>query len=170
MDSNLIKLTLEWGQDKGILSPENKFKQYAKMIEELGEYAESHQLCSDQQASEMGDVFVTLIILMSQTGVSPFAIFRDSLSTYNRAGQWIKGWDSSDTYILRNAAKIGGDLFKGRDMQYAYHTFAQALIHRCKFSKLDPSECLQIAYNKISKRTGKTIDGKFIKSEDLNDE
>ena len=32
----------------------------------------------------------------------------------------------------------------------------------------DIEECLQMAYDKISKRTGKMIDGMFYKSEDIN--
>lgn len=43
------------------------------------------------------------------------------------------------------------------------------LIILCEQLGLDPMECLSMAYNKISKRTGKTINGQFIKSEDLNE-
>lgn len=32
---------------------------------------------------------------------------------------------------------------------------------------LDPLECLQSAYNEIKNRTGQTVDGVFVKSEDL---
>lgn len=41
------------------------------------------------------------------------------------------------------------------------------LIILCKQLDIDPVECLDMAYKKISKRTGKTINGQFIKSEDL---
>lgn len=41
------------------------------------------------------------------------------------------------------------------------------LIILCKQLGLDPIMCLDMAYKKISKRTGKTINGQFIKSEDL---
>lgn len=44
------------------------------------------------------------------------------------------------------------------------------LIILCEQLGLDPMECLSMAYNKISKRTGKTINGQFIKSEDLNEQ
>ena len=37
----------------------------------------------------------------------------------------------------------------------------------CKQLGIDCVECLQLAYDKISKRRGKTIDGIFIKEEDL---
>lgn len=41
------------------------------------------------------------------------------------------------------------------------------LIILCKQLGISPERCLEMAYNKISKRTGKTINGIFIKEEDL---
>lgn len=43
------------------------------------------------------------------------------------------------------------------------------LIVLCKQLGIDCVECLEMAYKKISKRTGKTINGTFVKSEDLNE-
>lgn len=41
------------------------------------------------------------------------------------------------------------------------------LIILCKQLDIDPVECLDMAYEKISKRKGKTVNGTFIKEEDL---
>lgn len=41
------------------------------------------------------------------------------------------------------------------------------LIILCKQLDIDSVECLDMAYEKISKRRGKTIDGTFVKEEDL---
>lgn len=41
------------------------------------------------------------------------------------------------------------------------------LIILCEQIGIDPVECLAMAYDKISKRKGKTINGQFIKEEDL---
>lgn len=41
------------------------------------------------------------------------------------------------------------------------------LIILCKDLGIDPTECLEMAYKKIKNRKGKTVDGKFIKAEDL---
>lgn len=41
------------------------------------------------------------------------------------------------------------------------------LIILCEQIGIDPIKCLEMAYNKISKRKGKTINGQFIKEEDL---
>ena len=42
-----------------------------------------------------------------------------------------------------------------------------ALIILCKQIDIDPIICLEKAYKKIAKRSGKTINGTFVKSEDL---
>lgn len=44
------------------------------------------------------------------------------------------------------------------------------LIILCEQIGIDPVECLSMAYEKISKRKGKTINGTFVKEEDLIDE
>ncbi|MDU5700452.1 MAG: MazG-like family protein [Finegoldia magna] len=41
------------------------------------------------------------------------------------------------------------------------------LIILCNQLGIDPVECLEMAYEKISKRHGKTVNGLFIKEEDL---
>lgn len=41
------------------------------------------------------------------------------------------------------------------------------LIILCEQIGIDPVECLEIAYDKISKRKGRTINGCFVKEEDL---
>lgn len=41
------------------------------------------------------------------------------------------------------------------------------LIILCEQIGIDPVECLSMAYEKISKRKGKTINGTFVKEEDL---
>ena len=41
------------------------------------------------------------------------------------------------------------------------------LIILCEQLGITPIECLEFAYKKISKRKGKTINGVFIKEEDL---
>lgn len=41
------------------------------------------------------------------------------------------------------------------------------LIILCEDLEIDPIVCLEMAYRKISKRRGRTINGTFVKSEDL---
>ena len=43
------------------------------------------------------------------------------------------------------------------------------LIILCEQIGIDPVECLSMAYEKISKRKGRTINGTFVKEEDLDE-
>ena len=66
--------------------------------------------------------------------------------------------------------KIAGTFAKNRnrrDMMLEMGDIFVTLIILCEQIGIDPMECLSMAYEKISKRTGKTINGVFIKEEDL---
>lgn len=86
----LQKLTLEWADDKDLLHSENAEKQFMKFIEEVFEFkSEFDYLCRIGQSPEevysdyeqietqenmdleMGDIFVTLIILCEQLDIDP---------------------------------------------------------------------------------------------------
>ena len=72
MDS-LIKEVLAWADQKGLLKIENAPKQYMKFIEEVGEFTEciTKNKPKEELQKELGDVFVTLIILAGQLGIDP---------------------------------------------------------------------------------------------------
>lgn len=54
-----------------------------------------------------------------------------------------------------------------KDMMLEMGDIFVTLIILCEDLKIDPVVCLEMAYEKISKRKGKTINGTFVKSEDL---
>lgn len=64
--------------------------------------------------------------------------------------------DVQKKIILRDVRLEMGDIFV-------------TLIILCEQIGIDPEECLSMAYEKISKRKGKTINGQFIKEEDLDE-
>ena len=55
------------------------------------------------------------------------------------------------------------------DMQLEMGDIIVTLIILCKQLGIEPQECLELAYDKIKDRKGKTIDGCFVKAEDLHD-
>lgn len=60
------------------------------------------------------------------------------------------------------------DTFLAYTRQYLMLEFGDVLVTLCILAKqldLDPTTCLEMAYNKISVRKGKTVDGVFIKEE-----
>ena len=77
---DLQKLTLEWAKDKDLLHEANAEKQFMKFIEEVFEFKtefdDKQRFAPDcidinNLKLEMGDVFVTLIILCEQIGIDP---------------------------------------------------------------------------------------------------
>ena len=86
----LKELILEWADDKDLLHAENADKQFMKFVEEVFEFKSemdyltrigqsSEEVYSDYEQIEaqenmeleMGDIFVTLIILCKQIGINP---------------------------------------------------------------------------------------------------
>lgn len=87
--------------------------------------------------------------------------FRDEWTLYNDELSFNNGFGEidEDAYIYELADNMEdemGDIFV-------------TLIILCQQLSLDPVACLRRAYEKISKRKGKTINGQFIKQEDLED-
>ena len=88
--------------------------------------------------------------------------FNDSFTAVKLASQL---WEQSRSQGVN--IKFENELFK--DMKLEMGDIFVTLIILCEQLGLDPMECLSMAYDKISQRTGKTINGQFIKSEDLNE-
>ncbi|KWZ87070.1 hypothetical protein HMPREF3224_02045 [Anaerococcus hydrogenalis] len=68
--------------------------------------------------------------------------------------------------------KIAGTFAKTRNkknMMLEMGDIFVTLIILCEDLEIDPIVCLEMAYKKISKRQGKTINGMFYKAEDLNE-
>ena len=101
--TELEKLVLEWADEKDLLHEENTEKQFMKFIEEVFEFkTEMDNELSyndpyvdeavDRLMLEMGDVFVTLIILCEQLGITPAECLELAYKTISkRKGKTING-------------------------------------------------------------------------------
>lgn len=139
----LQPLIIEWAKERNILFPENAPKQRLKLIEECGELA-SAVLKNDveKQKDSIGDVFVVLVILNKQ--LNDYMIF-----------------DSEMAYIPDFNFNIS-DLIS----YYCYNNekgLSSTLRQMALNLNLDLTECANIAWNEIKNRTGKTVNGTFIK-------
>ena len=162
----LIPLVVEWGRDKGILEKSNPLKQLTKTIEEATELMIA-DLNDDREemVDAVGDVLVTLILYCEMKGIDILKLedsgFDDSYnySVINSSGAF---------FCPLNASRLGA-LEKG----YEFPTIGRDGIIVYTLSLLETycevkglptlPECLQSAYNVIAKRTGKMVDGVFVK-------
>lgn len=69
---NISQNVLIWATEKDILKPDNHLKQLGKIMSEVGEFADEVIKENKQgQINELGDVFVTLIIIAEQLNLNP---------------------------------------------------------------------------------------------------
>ena len=111
----LKELVLEWADDKDLLHSENADKQFMKFIEEVFEFKTEfdnwvffREMCgfgkdeelmymegkslTDNSKLEMGDIFVTLIILCEDLGIDPVACLEMAYKKISkRHGKTING-------------------------------------------------------------------------------
>ena len=139
----LQPLILEWAKEKNLLLPENAPKQKLKLIEECGELASAIIKNNiELQKDAIGDVFVVLVILAEQTDSNLDFDFTGNIVLEEEPYEIIKGI----CYVLNC---VIGEL--------------NSLYDVSKLLGLDLTECANIAWNEIKDRTGKTVDGTFIK-------
>ena len=149
--NQLIKDVIQWGIDKNITGPNGKGtieRQFAKFIEELHEFLTAKN--DEEKIDALGDMQVVAIQACVMVNGINVQICGNS---YGPPGE-----------IHEEAAYAVWMLNDQPDQSFAStRAIASA-------SGFDPDECLQAAYDVISKRTGRMIDGAFVKSSDLPDE
>ena len=162
----LVPLIHQWAKERGIFDKSTPFDQLLKTHEEVGELIKA---CYDNDKpaiqDAIGDVMVTLI---------NYCYFKkiDFVKVYEQ----IKYDDSEDINIYY-ALTINDiiSLFL-RDILYSSHKPLKVTILRTVSHILRNlqnitindnttlEECLNIAYNEIKNRTGRIINGKFVKN------
>jgi len=156
----LAKLVVEWAEAKG-LNKANPNAQFKKVYEEIGETSAALLLNDMPEIIDgIGDVYVTLIVLSNQLNI-PFDFndkdeiehisenraFIDLAFCVGNIGHHI---DSESNYSM------------GFVSHYIYLACV-ALSHLAKRRGLTAEQCLQTAYDVISKRKGKMVGDVFIK-------
>lgn len=99
----LQEKVLEWADDKDLLHSENSEKQFMKFIEEVFEFKTEMDFYSNKaeilksinkehMEDEMGDIFVTLVILCEQLGIDPVVCLEMAYKKISkRRGKTING-------------------------------------------------------------------------------
>lgn len=89
----LIENVKQWGDDKGLIKPENASKQFMKIVEELGEIARADIKSNDAELEDsIGDVFVTVILYAFIKGKDPRACLELAWNEIkDRKGKMVNG-------------------------------------------------------------------------------
>ena len=144
LQQNIIK----WAEDKGIFEKSDPTSQFLKTIEELGELASAVNKNDLPEIKDgIGDVTVTLI-LHSKMKCSDIDLNNNKIIKSN-----------SQKEMITTIFDAINDVYKYDSYSLAIETLNSLAISY----GWTLQECLQSAYDVISKRTGKMENGVFVK-------
>ena len=165
----LVPLIQEWAKEREIYKKITRFNQLLKTHEEVGELIKA---CYDNDKpaiqDAIGDVLITLINYCYKEGIDVLEQINDVLNfERNRAdSKVVLALSIQDSLTrLMNAnfrlLGIGGET----PFLYFYEiiTMIGYLDDIAFLESTTLKECLNIAYNEIKNRTGRIINGKFVK-------
>ena len=156
----LIENVVQWGKDRGL----DKVGHLAQAKYTLKKTAELLDAYADGDVDKIndaiGDILVTLIVGASNDD-EILQELTELILTYKYKPLPVQDLDFFDHYeklIFRS-----GMLYKYQNYNN-YQDFYVTLFWLCSsVSNLSFQDCLQLAYDEIKNRTGKLVDGQFIK-------
>ena len=162
--NELIKKVEQWAIDRNLHTADSK-GQALKVVEEFTETT----LAIEQDEEEdvvfdgVGDTYVTLIILCQQQGLE-FENYKKQAES--NIGSGVYELNENIQYPL-NMLATGISKGHKRTIEQGVIGILSALEIVLNNYDVPDYHCLEMAYNEIKDRTGKMVNGIFIKSEDL---
>jgi hypothetical protein len=147
-----------WAKKRGIIIKNNEETQVFKLIEEFGELCGGVlKLKEDIIVDSVGDMIVVLINLNKVKGFDlEFGLEFKDMNQIVTSKQCLKELNTEISYLLLNCNRVLPTI------NYS-NTIINLLIKLCGLQGLNINECFNFAYNEIKNRTGKNVDGNFIK-------
>ena len=137
----LTELTRQWFIDRDITKGDI-FKQTLKLFEELGELCAGYAKQKEQLTKDsIGDCAVVVVGLAMMIELDPVEIM-------------IKAVEARK-HEVKTTAKFN---------LYRIISYLKAIAHKLGY---DFADCFELAYNEIKDRTGRWVEGSFVKEEDL---
>lgn len=170
------KEIIEWAHERNLINPDFMKSQMLKVVSEVGELTEAvvgswyksdsdwHEKCKDG----VGDVLVTLIILLEQHNQIPDVKAIDIQDLYQKALYFAQSNHALPRETLGLFVIVGdlADVVNKGQFEKMQNLIGEALIKLVQISKhlaLSLQGCLDHAYEEIKNRKGKTVGGTFIK-------
>jgi hypothetical protein len=143
--NELQPLIVQWAREKNLIKLDNAPKQRLKLLEEVGETARAILKNDVKEIKDgLGDIFVVLVILQAQYG-ERYVFELDNLNSENEADECFA--------MIIECAKSNFSI----DLSFEW------LEELCEKIDYNLTECANLAWNEIKYRTGKNVNGTFIK-------
>ena len=137
----LQQQVVEWGKERRLIYNGNSGKQYLKFLEEVGETARAILKKDESGMTDgFGDIAVTMIILSEQLGNNCELTVTDTVLEID---------------LFDVVRRVSPSFVNPSAMNFLHDAAASY--------DLDLVNCLEVAYNEIKDRQGKTENGTFIK-------
>lgn len=177
--TNLIENVQGWSAAKGLDKAE-PIKQMQKLNEEWGEL-NAGQAKSDKEklVDSIGDVMVVLTILSQQMKFEKSEIILDP--SQNNRSTYEADETHTDILLLYGTEEIGilaklmvdylrnPSINTNAMIRFHIRNLANYISRIAINEKTTLEKCFDVAWNEIKDRTGKMVDGVFVKQEDLED-
>lgn len=156
--NELIEKVEQWATDRNLHTADSK-GQALKVVEEFTETLLANRKGNvDEVIDGIGDTYVTLIILCKQIDINFVKEFNETPRFFDY-----------EVIFDESINQLASGIAKG-NKQLANLGITRTLIALEALTEnydVTPEHCLSVAYNEIKDRTGKMVDGVFVKTEDL---
>jgi hypothetical protein len=159
--AKVFPLVRNWAEDRGLISGGSPFTQSLKLYEEFGELCGAVLKNKPEDIKDaVGDIIIVLVNLNAINGID----LESGIETYE--SETI----SNDTKICLgslsyfcNIIQFSEEVRKTASASANIINFLDLICYKYDFTI---SDCLVAAWNVIKNRTGKTVNGNFIKDEE----
>lgn len=165
----LVPMVEQWGKDKGILDGSNSTKQLSKTKEEVYELIRDLTTPRDFEKiiDDVGDSLVTLILYFKLKDIDFLEfynsiVFKFKKEEYEKCKITPRQLQKNLRNCMKNVLKneeVGNSPAFNDDLEELF----TLLFISAKYVNKTNEYCLESAYNIISKRTGKMVDGIFVR-------
>jgi NTP pyrophosphatase (non-canonical NTP hydrolase) len=152
---------VKWAEQKGIIDAADRLTQSLKTIEEIAELIK-HFLKGQDIQDDIGDIYVTIVVQANMNGFCIQDIHQNPYNYFTRDS--LKGQIGD---MVLNAGMLCDTVQQEEFAQPGIwlSNIYNALIVICDRMNLSLPRCIDIAYDEIKGRTGKMVDGVFVKNE-----
>lgn len=152
---------IDWAKDRGIMEKATPLSQCTKVMEECLELVVADLNKDEAEIKDaVGDILVTLFIEAELLGIG-YAKIQERIHVHESWAGYIPSKILGESLILFTHIQKGST----EDLHDIIAYTIAMLLSYCKCMDLNPIECLQGAYDVISKRKGKMVNGVFVKDD-----
>lgn len=165
-----IEKILDWAEERNLLTQGDVFMQLEISREENSEltkaitkYEKGNAQAYDEIKDAIGDVYVTLVVASEIRGLPVHEIFKNVIFLKFNSYHWqhytelLRGLDWE---LYLDCVNDHSQRYETPELLSRYVDLLNAIATKYDFTLV---ECIDYAYNQIKERTGKIVDGTFVK-------